>query len=268
MDASNLIRISRPLTKIIGPEFQTSMENIEIDITFKCNLRCYNCDRSCTQAPDDSTMSLDQIRKFIAESVATGRKWKRIRVLGGEPTLHPQFFDIIGALTQYKDTCSPATKIEITSNGYGKEVNSILEKISRDLWVNNTRKVGRFQKKFEAFNLAPADHRVNCLTDYTNGCWITQDCGIGLNRYGYYQCAVAGSIDRVFGFDIGLKTIPVEGTELKNQKRTLCKYCGHFFQRKYVQPDNRIAVDGEPKSKSWIGAYEKYKKSPPNLKTY
>lgn len=268
MGILNMIRISKPLTKIFGPEFQTSMDNIEIDITFKCNLRCYNCDRSCTQAPDDSTMSMGQIQKFIDESISKEKKWKRIRVLGGEPTLHPQFWEIVGALTEYRDTYSTATEIEITSNGYGKEVNRILEKIPGDLWVNNTKKVGRFQKKFEAFNLAPSDQRKNFLTDYTNGCWITQDCGMGLNRYGYYQCAVAGSIDRVFGFDIGQKTLPSTGTEINKQKRLLCKYCGHFLHRKYVQPDSRFTVDGEPKSKSWICAYKMYKNCPPNLKTY
>ncbi len=82
MDMMNLVRISRPFTMIQGPEYQTSMSDIEIDISFGCNLKCYNCDRSCTQAPDNSIMSVSQVEKFIGESITKNKKWRRIRILG------------------------------------------------------------------------------------------------------------------------------------------------------------------------------------------
>jgi hypothetical protein len=268
LDLVNLLRITKPSTLLLGPEYGTSMDDIEVDITFQCNLKCYNCDRSCTQAPDDSAMTTSQIKKFIDESIKRDKNWRRIRVLGGEPLLHPSIFDIIGLLSAYRDEYSPGTRVEVTTNGFGREVAEVLGKIPRDIWVNNTKKEGRLQKKFEAFNMAPADDMRYCLADFTNGCWITHDCGMGLNRYGYYQCAVAGSIDRVMGFDQGIKKLPTSASEFSRQKRTLCKYCGHFIRRGYVPADLRIEVNGEPQSKSWINAYRIYGRQKPILSLY
>jgi hypothetical protein len=213
-------------------------------------------------------MSVLQVKRFVDESIAGDKKWGRIRVLGGEPLIHPNALDIIDILLEYRNKYSPYTKIEVTTNGYGPEVAGRLEKIPCDISVNNTKKTGKYQKKFEAFNEAPVDQWHYFLTDYINCCWITQDCGIGLNRYGYYQCAVAGSIDRVLGFDIGSKKLPVNASEFSRQKRILCKYCGHFIRRKFVPVDQRIEVKGEPRSKSWIKAYRRYDEEKPSLNLY
>jgi hypothetical protein len=45
------IRILRPVTKLIGPQYNPNHYKIEIDITYKCNLSCYQCNRSSSQAP-------------------------------------------------------------------------------------------------------------------------------------------------------------------------------------------------------------------------
>jgi len=257
---SNLVRVSEPVTKLLGPEYKTSLDLIEIDITFKCNLKCYNCDRSCTQAPSDSTMSVEQIRKFIDESIANNKHWSRIRILGGEPTLHPDLEEILRILLDYKEKYSPSTWLELTTNNFGPEVNRKLLKVPRKIYVNNTSKTGRFQKKFEAFNLAPCDNMMYAFTDFTNACWITNDCGMGLNRYGYYQCGAAGSIDRVFGFNIGLKKLPMDQFEFTKQKNNLCNLCGHFARRRFVPRNLCKPVNGEPKSNKWILAYDNYLK--------
>ena len=65
--------------------------------------------------------------------------------------------------------------------------------------------------------------------DFTVGCEIPDRCGIGLNRYGYYACCPGANCDRVFGFDIGLKSLSdVNEEALKKQRNILCKYCGYF----------------------------------------
>jgi hypothetical protein len=254
----NLVRISKPITKLFGPEYFTSLDHIEIDITFKCNLKCYNCDRSCTQAPSESTMSVGQIKKFVSESVSNNKQWSRIRILGGEPTLHQDIEEILHILMDYKETYSPSTTLELTTNNFGPEVNGKLQKVSRKIYVNNTRKTGRFQKKFEAFNLAPCDNKIYSFTDFTNACWITNDCGMGLNRYGYYPCGAAGSIDRVFGLNIGLKKLPMDDFEFIHQKRELCCLCGHFARRRFIPGNLRLPVEGEPRSPKWKSAYKDY----------
>ena len=255
------IRTSKLFTAIIGPINETDPNKIEIDITYKCNLKCFNCDRSCRQAPSEEYMSIGQIEKFVRESIEQKRSWKQIRVLGGEPTLHLQFFDIVQLLLEYKKNFSPDTSIAVATNGFGPEVNYVLRKIPYGVLIYNTRKVSAFQH-FDPFNIAPTDSVIYKYTDFGNACWVTPYCGIGLTRYGYYPCAVSGSIDRVFGFDIGRKKMPSGNDPMVDAKRILCKYCGHFI---YNLERN---ITEEKISSSWKQAYEKYKIIKPFLQPY
>jgi len=268
MNLKQLLRVSKPISWLGGKQFKPSLDDIEIDITFSCNLKCYNCDRSCTQAPSDDNMTIIQIQRFLNETRKLNKKWNRIRICGGEPFLHPNLNDILQLLQDYKSNFSPKTILEITTNEYGSEVVEKMQNVSSEFYINKTNKTGRFQKKFEPFNLAPKDKRTNILTDYRNCCWIAKDCGIGLNKFGYYLCGVGGGIDRVIGFDIGLKKIPEERTSLYNQAKNLCALCGHFNFRVFRPLESRKPVIGEPKSKSWIEFYQRYRKKKPNLSIY
>ena len=58
------------------------------------------------------------------------------------------------------------------------------------------------------FNDALIDSIRNIFFDYSNGCAQISLCGMDLNPYGYYACAVTDEIDRVLGFDYGLP-IPI-----------------------------------------------------------
>ncbi|MCA9518065.1 MAG: radical SAM protein, partial [Myxococcales bacterium] len=96
------VRISRWMTGLLGPQYRRSRDMIEIDITYLCNLHCMNCNRSVTQAREAMHMPMEMITRFVDESLATGKRWRRIRVLGGEPTLHPQFEQVVSELVRYK----------------------------------------------------------------------------------------------------------------------------------------------------------------------
>ena len=66
-------RIRPGVTRLLGTEYKPNHECIEIDITYACNLGCHSCNRSVSQAPADQ-MSLDQIRRFIQDSIQNNRK--------------------------------------------------------------------------------------------------------------------------------------------------------------------------------------------------
>ncbi len=193
------LRVARWTTRLLGFEFDRALRKIEIDITYACNLRCFNCNRSCTQAPTPERMTLEQIDRFVRESVDAGIRWERIRLLGGEPMLHPQLRAILQLLLWYRDQYSPNTVIEITTNGYGEKVRSALREISPEIQIRNTRKERGLQPFFQTFNVAPKDLRNYRHADFRNACGISHKCGIGLTPYGYYHCAIAGGIDRIFG---------------------------------------------------------------------
>jgi len=79
-----------------GPPYPSRLDRIIIDLTHCCDLSCLDCNRSCgvDQAPAEEFISLDQIRRFVTESIAAGKHWRRIMLEGGEPTLHPQLDEI------------------------------------------------------------------------------------------------------------------------------------------------------------------------------
>ncbi|MDD5209695.1 MAG: hypothetical protein PHV36_09930 [Elusimicrobiales bacterium] len=252
---------------------------VEIELTTRCNLGCYNCDRSTRQAPSGESMSLGQLRFFMLESLRLGRKWDYISILGGEPTLHPRLLTI---LEDFRRLGFNTANIQIISNGYGREVRSALKRLPPWLVINDTRKRSPVQQ-FRLFNLAPADFGVKSASP----CLIPQNCGHGLSRYGYYPCGAGASIDRVFGFDIGIKRLrDLTPENTRKQLKLLCRYCGHspsinkyldslkpweergVFKETARLSASRRAQYTAPVSKSWLKAYEKYRKKKPALRLY
>jgi hypothetical protein len=260
-DLRYFIRTQQFITALAGPVYERSRDLIEIDITYACNLKCFNCNRSCGLAPSHDHLSLDQIQKFIRESTLMGVQWKRIRILGGEPTLHPEFLRIIDNLLAFKMSQCPEAMIEVVTNGLGKKVNEVLATLGDGVAVRNTSKQSRGQN-FQPFNLAPRDFSRYRYSDFSCGCWIPSGCGMGLSPYGYYQCAVAAAVDRVFGFDIGRKSMPNLSDPMRDQMEILCGYCGHFM----TIGKNLIAQD--MMSESWRKGYDAYKVSKPQMTLY
>ena len=260
----DFIRTKKWITRILGPKHKPDHNRIEIALTYDCNINCFNCVLSCRQAPSNGhmNMTVQQIKKFIKESKEQNRKWKHIRVLGGEPTLHPNIFEILDLLVKYKKNFSPNTKVVLVTNGFGPKVNNILSKIPDKISIENSRKSSSTQSHFVSINIAPTDLKEYKDVDYSNACWVTNVCGLGLNKYGYYPCSAAAGIDRVFGFDIGRKKLPSADDSMIDQFQLLCKYCGYF------KHFNKIIGAKEEMSSSWKQAYEKYKRKEPVLSLY
>lgn len=244
------LRVQKPITQVFGHQYIPSNDLIEIDLTYLCNLRCNNCNRSSAQAPGTDHIDIEMIQSFVEQSLSTNRQWRRIRVLGGEPTLHPDFLDIIDTLLKLKVE-SPATRIEIVSNGYGNRVNSILAQLPETIEIENSAKSENVQPNFGPFNLAPVDSWQYKYTDFGNGCDITRSCGIGLTPQGYYPCAVAGGIDRVLGLNRGRSSIPPTDDEMRDLLAENCKLCGRFRDGHYVPDKLRKPILTQQTSKSW-----------------
>ncbi len=259
-------------------EFVTNLYYLEIDITYDCNLKCVSCNRSCTQAPTKEYMTVKQIENFIKESIELKKKWKFINILGGEPTLHPDFEKIIELI--YKDyilNFSRDTILQITSNGFTEESRNLLDKIEK-LYDNIVIDRASFKttnkvEYFTPFNNAPIDNEEFKNCDFSKGCWVTSYCGIGLNRYGYYPCSVAGGIDRVIGLDKGIKSLKdVTPEKMKDLLNTFCRYCGNFIDYKdnmgnFIPRCEKSPLKNNIISETWKKFYYNYKIKKPILTT-
>lgn len=243
-----------------GPPYRPSHRKIIIDVTSACDLRCVDCNRSCGegQAVSNEHISIAQIEKFINESTIQGRMWEEIALEGGEPTLHPGLADIIELLLRYKRVFSPRTNLQVQTNGCGN-IHRCIELLRRQgILVINTRKTSNSPQHSCAFNLAPCDEPGMEHADFSQGCFLPACYGIGLTRYGYYPHPVCGGIDRVFGFDIGRKSLPPAGDPMEEQFERLCRLCGFFL----------TARGGTGKSESWRKAYCRYQEREPEMMPY
>jgi Radical SAM superfamily len=251
LDACQFVRTQSFVSERFGRPFQPSRKYAEIDVTYKCNLKCLNCNRSCTQAPSDREMPVADIEDFLRQSIEKKIEWKRIRILGGEPTLHSRIYDIIDCLISYQREVNPSVRLVLGTHFSGNRVHRVLERLPDTIVIKSTLKSSRVNL-FRPFNRAPADTVYNRFSDYTCGCRIIDECGLGVTPSGYYMCAVAGGIDRIFNYDLGRKEIPDEADTLVDQMSVICRLCGHFG---FQWPTRRARL-----SKTWRLAYRRYRK--------
>jgi hypothetical protein len=249
LDCWQALRCQRFVVAQLGRPFLRSRRFVEIDITYRCNMRCPNCNRSCTQAPAATDMAVSQLEAFLNASVVAGARWERIRLLGGEPTLHPDLPAILARLEAYRIQHNPQLRLVLCTNGNGVRVRKALSALPPNVIVKNTYKSAR-PRLFRPFNRAPCDRRRYGLADFSCGCRILEDCGLGLTPQGYYPCAVAGGIDRVFDFGLGRQTLPPQDDEMTDLLECFCPLCGHFG---FDWPARRAI-----QSLTWIKAYEAY----------
>ena len=109
------------------------------------------------------------------------------------------------------------------------------------------------------FNVAPIDAKDDRDKDWTLACTLATSCGIGLTPNGFYHCPIAGTIDRVFGFDIGQRNIPSPDDDMFAEMRSLCSLCGFFDMddgRILPSLDNTKLLESQPEiSESWRQAF-------------
>jgi hypothetical protein len=239
--------------------WRTSTQRIDVDITTRCNLQCPNCNRAIGVAPSDELLSVEQLARFVDESLGLRWRWRVIRLVGGEPTLHPQLSAILDAVHQYKDA-HPSCVVLVSTNGYGTAVRRVLAALPRWVETSNSGKSSNVNR-FQSYNVAPVDVARLRDSDFARGCFVTEYCGMALTPNGLYCCAPGAAVDRVFGFDVGARSLAAITPDLfDKQRRCLCRYCGHF-KYNYAEP---WVTDGRV-SPAWDGALERYRRKRPVL---
>jgi hypothetical protein len=264
-----------------GPPYRPSHKRIIIDITASCDLGCMDCNRSCgaQQAPAPEHMTVDQVNRFISESKRQHRCWNAIQIEGGEPTRHPQFLEIVNMLHSYVRRDSPSTVIQVNTAGYSRFSRGVVRQLPPAVIVYCSEKTQVVQPGHLTFNVAPIDIPGPSKYDFSQGCFLPSMYGLGLTRYGYYPHPICGGIDRVFGMDIGRKTLPDVADLLDELFPRLCRYCGLFVHyNRALQPAlPKRSTDSAGDSKkfpsgtmteSWSQAYAGYRAQPPSLRPY
>lgn len=226
--------------------------SLTIDITYNCNLNCLNCDRYCNQARTDECMAIEQIEKFVKETCGYNIPWEVIKISGGEPTVHPRLLDILEIIRSLE------LNTIIFTNGMVE--NDFPDWVS----IHNSKKVGRYIPAHTDMTQCPEDE--NVAPRPFGECQMNVNCGICLNRYGYYFSSPCAGIDRVFGFDLGVKRIAdvleSDYSILEKRAMLLCRYCGHG------RISEKHSTKEEVHSKTWARVLSEYNQKRPYMTLY
>ena len=227
------------------------MNSMELEITLKCNLLCDSCDRHCNFVDlpyfKDSDMTLEQIDKFKKEVVEKDVHLGRLRVLGGEPCIHPNVREILISLHDLTKSGNVG-RVELITNGisdHEKIPKSIPEEIAKATKVRKSPPKKKEEK-----------HRCNLLAPVDLGlpakpCIALTRCGIILNAWGYWPCGSGGSVARLMG-DWGYVRyeFPSDVHETWPTLTTLCGYC-YQGNRGHMPFENE--TDNIPTRSLWKG---------------
>lgn len=112
---------------------------IDLVITLKCNGHCKCCSNLCDiNMPDSSTMTVEDVECIMEEidrfnQINDEFCVNEIRVLGGEPTMHPDLIKIIECIQKHKHV------IRVMSNkSADDETYKVLEKMGVCLWFTGS----------------------------------------------------------------------------------------------------------------------------------
>lgn len=220
------------------------LSHIQLEITSRCNIGCYQCDRNCGLIDPGPDMKINQVWKFVEWSLDKKHKWNRIDIIGGEPTLHKDLKTIFEMVKIYKNRY-PRCKIRFSTNGHGAE--EVVSNIPEWVHIRNSEKNGKAQQH-TAYRCSPVDLGETVI----KSCSVPWRCGLGFTRYGIFPCGAGASLARVFGFDIGIKNFnDINAANIKKQMLTLCKYCGHSGSVRKI-------ADGNEMTDSWKNAVKNY----------
>ena len=215
-----------------------AQDRIEITLTWACDVRCADCSNLCGPVPSDESIGLDRLAGFLRMSADAGRKWKVVRLIGGEPTLHPGIREILEMLAVYKADEDPQAEIVLCTNGYGPRAAEILGSLPPGIAAENSRKNPAFPGAPYHIPVlaAPCDEPALDGIDFRAGCPICEEQGMCLSPRGYYYCNVAAAIDRVAATGLARQALP-DAEDLRwRLSHPLCRLCGFFQDRNGLGP--------------------------------
>jgi len=244
---------------------------LEIDITYVCGHNCVDCNRitGLARAGHEADMDVEQLKYALHESEQSGHLWQRIALMGGEPTLHPQLHAIVAETVAYQARSPDHVDILVVTRGVGQKVEQEIEWLREQcpsVGVRNTQKINGPTEQHFAVTLAPCDRPSWPTKHHCRGCYASGKCGFGLNYAGFYPCAPAAAIDRVFGGDWGVKVLrQVTPEHLEAILQEACPLCGVYNG---IEPAIQSLAHPQV-SPSWERALAKFEATgPPALTRY
>lgn len=196
----------------IDSEIYTLRGNFDLILLSACNMSCKGCsyldylDEGCVI---DGSLTLDDVKKIVNKLLNLKLKLQRLTMLGGEPSIHKQFFEIVEYLHQYKNIIYD--ELKVVTNGLffnEKFLKSLdyLDSVRISIYPMNKKieeeVINSDLGKYIQLKCNLEFHRRDTFQDYTkplpgftgdekwNMCWKKKWCRV-LTFEGIYRCHIA-----------------------------------------------------------------------------
>lgn len=224
------------------------MDIIQVDATAACPLRCGGCTRLVSHlkkpyvmTPEKFAEALDSLADFDGI----------VGMMGGEPTVHPQFEQLVDIMVEKRGPKAPLKNGRLPIADMNEYVHERLrDRTTRiGLWSSLGKKYYQhFEKIQDAFghqcvndHMNPGQHKALLITRKEAGisdeewvplrdaCWVQNTWSASITPHGAYFCEVAGALDAAF--NDGKLAWPVEPGWWKRtpeefgEQLSLCEHC-------------------------------------------
>ena len=192
---------------------------VELNLTLACNHKCPSCDRLCNRFPTrECHMTLDQIDK-LCKQASESKGIKRLKVVGGEPFMHPEYREVNSRLVDALEAGS-IQRVKIQSNGILPKPKDL--KTHPNMWFAGKP----FRKRQHLPIWSPSDHN----QQWSIGCMTLKKCGFSLDTYGWLPCSPAIAIVGAFGLEhLYRDEMPTKPWGLNE----LCQHCVYAGPEKW-----------------------------------
>jgi len=166
---------------------------IHIEVTNGCNLECACCTRFCGHHKRPFFMDLETVEKAL---ISLEGFEQQVGIMGGEPTLHPQFREILKLLRNYV----PIERRSLWTNGlnWDKYEKDISETFLPEAIIYNDHKHenGHHQPLLCASDEIMEDKKL--MWELIDKCWIQNRWAASITPKGGFFCEVAAALDYLF----------------------------------------------------------------------
>jgi hypothetical protein len=214
-------------------------ERMEINLTMRCFYDCKWCARGLDirQFPSGDVM-LSQVFRLLGHLRECGIRLSRLKLSGGEPTMHPDFQRILNKFVRHR----------------GRQIRKLVIQTSRPRpYVRRKFRIARNvgilsdpppKDLHEPFFISPVDLHLTGKTDEPRygthtKCKLQRVCGQSFETWGFTACAEEGTLGRLLGINPYRPTYKFQGDP------NICRHCLYSLPPKLYRPIRKAAKDGE-----------------------
>jgi hypothetical protein len=234
-----------------------------LNITHRCNLACAGCNRaSFLSQPPIPNLTVPQVHAVFDQMDELGIRDRTARLAGGEPTLHPDFAEILKIIVTRS---APDRVVAVFSNQRSavirKRLAEAMQPYPGKIVIDGAKPQDvTFEWETRTPFVRPSDVGVKpcphpCLWMQGYG-----GCGFGVDALGYTLCPVGGTIDTLLGLNARTTTLKQlrDRDFLVWQASQLCSNCGAFMRYPETMASELGLVEGTPVSQSYYEAMTQF----------